>query len=322
MPGCKDEGRSQQARVQPGVVFRTAAPCSTAFRAVALCCALGGCSDPLGGPIDLFHNLEGGTIAAQRPPPPGVGQPYPKLGTVPPKPAVADIGYRRSLQAQLAAERDRTQRTAADTPIEHVPPPPGLPPAPPPNAPPVANATLETAEAPPTPEQPPPASPQPAQPNATVPVLADIGPPPGTLLTLAGAPADMSGLPPIPDAPPPPATFEGVPAEPAPTQRVVSIQQPPPPGTRVFFGADSTVLSQSQAQAVRDFGKSAGGRSIEIIGLGDAADDSPGGQTTAIALALSRARAVAEVLAAQHVPAGTIRIGANAFGRGAVLRFI
>ncbi len=317
MRGWWAEGRRRQARVQPG---RPA--CGKAWPSAALCLALGGCGNTLSGPIDLFHNLEGGAIAAQRPPPPGAGQPYPTLGSVPPKPVVPDAAYRRSLQAQLAAERDRTQRVAADTPVEHVPPPPGAPAAAQPAPPSTANAVLDTAEAPPAPVQPATVPPQ-AVPNpAAAPALADAGPPDGTPLTLAGAPADMSGLPPIPDAPPPPAAFEGVPAEPAPTPHLVSIQPPPPSGTRVFFGADSTVLSQSQAQAVRDFLKGAGGRTIEVIGLGDAADDTPEGQATAIALALGRARAVADAMAAQHVPPETIRIGANAFGRGAVLRLL
>ncbi|MDQ2802201.1 MAG: hypothetical protein M3Y41_05760, partial [Pseudomonadota bacterium] len=34
-------------------------------------------------PVDWWHQLEGGTIAEQRPPPPGLGQPYPNLDQVP-----------------------------------------------------------------------------------------------------------------------------------------------------------------------------------------------------------------------------------------------
>ncbi len=65
--------------------------------------ALVACSDPLSAPVDLFHDLQGGEIALQRPPPPGAGQPYPKLGTVPAKPVLPATEYRNGLAAQLLA---------------------------------------------------------------------------------------------------------------------------------------------------------------------------------------------------------------------------
>jgi outer membrane protein OmpA-like peptidoglycan-associated protein len=280
---------------------------------VLTCAALTGCNDPVAAPVDLFHNLQGGQIAAERPPPPGAGQPYPKLGTVPPKPtAMPDPAFRRSLQAQLAAERDTTERAVSDQPIEHIPPPPPAAPT----QPPTANATLAAADAPPPP---PPAAASPNQPSA----------PADAALHIAGAPsaADLAGpagLPEIPAAPPPPATFEGVPAEPAPTPRLMPISLlKPPAGAEILFPAGSAVLPQSQTQPLKDAIARRGKQQIvQIIGLGEASADTPDGQAAAIGLALKRAQAVAAALAAMHVPQSAMRLGADAFGRGAVVRLI
>ncbi len=281
--------------------------------------SLAACHDPLSAPVDLFHDLEGGEIAAQRPPPPGAGLPYPKLGTVPPKPALPPPAFRNGLQAQLVAERDRTERVAADTPIVPLipPPPPALPPAPVSATPaadqqPTAAATLGAADAPP---------PKPASPAPAAAVVPDGGPAPGTPLNIVGAPMDTAGVPDLPAAPPPPATFEGVAAEPMPTPRVLPAEVAPTPvGTQVFFPIGGTALPASQTQALKDFLSHRKKQPIEIIGLGEASSDSPDGQAAAIAMALRRAESVAGALAAMHVPQSALRVGANAFGRGAVLR--
>ncbi len=301
--------------------------------------ALAGCSDPLSGPVDLFHDLQGGEIAAQRPPPPGAGQPYPKLGTVPAKPVLPAQAYRSGLAAQLLAERDRTERVAADTPVEPVPPPPppqpvvaAVPTAAPqaqmaadgaPGAPPPASATLDTAEAPPPQAAPDPGKPaQPAAANTPAPAAAATqpGPAPGTPVTLAGGSADFAAAPTLPDAPPPPANFEGVPAQPLPTLRVLPAGTALPTGTQVYFADGSAVLGASQTQALKDFLSHRRKQAIEVVGLGGAASDTPDGQAAAVELALKRARAVAAALRAQRVPADAIRLSADAFGRGAVLR--
>ena len=281
MPGYWPKGRTRRSRVQASRhLAGRAAP--------MLALLLAACADPLAGPVDLFHDLEGGEIAAQRPPPPGAGMPYPKLGTVPPKPTLPGQAYRNGLQAQLLAERDRTERLAADAPISALPPPPppAAPIVPPPQAAasgaasptsagvssPVASATLDTVEAP--------AAPAPPQ--------------QASFLTIAGAPADPSAAPPMPPAPPPPATFEGVVAEPAPTPLVLPAGvAPPPAGTQVYFAAGATALPPSQNQALRDFLSHRHKQPIEIIGLGEASSDTPDGQAAAITLALRRAQSVA-----------------------------
>ncbi len=333
--------------------------------ALGACLMLAGCDDPLATPLDLYHNLQGGEIASQRPPPPGAGLPYPKLGTVPPKPAFTPPAFRNSLQAQLLSERDRTQRIASDTPLDKLvlPPPPGAAPTVPPTSsaaplsnapspptsaggpaassppatspsaasppggldpsqPALAQATLATADAPPPPPpkpaKPSPPAPGPNQPGATP---ADSGPAPGTKLTVVGDAVDTPGLPSIPDAPPPPAAFEGVPAEPLPTPRVLPpIASSTPPGTQLFFPSGSDALPPGQTQGIKDFLSHRQKQPILVIGLGEATSDTPDGQASAISLALRRAKSVADALEAQHVPANLIRVGANAFGRGAVLQ--
>ncbi len=290
--------------------------------------ALGGCHDPLSGPVDLFHDLQGGEIAAQRPPPPGAGQPYPKLGSVPAKPSLPAASYRNGLAAQLAAERDRTEREAADAPLAPLPPPaaaaaptmPALAGTTPPQAAlpaggaaPLAAATLATADAP---------APPPARRAAPIAVAgAPAGPAPDAPLTIASDPSLPADLQALPPAPPPPATFEGIAAEPAPTPRVLPAGlAAPPSGTRLFFPEGSAVLPPSQTQTLREFLRTRGKRPVEVVGLGAAQSDTPDGQAAAIALALRRARAVATALEGQRVPATMIRLSANAFGRGVVLR--
>ena len=87
--------------------------------AVALLSGLTGCghTDIIRPEVDLYHDLQGGVIAAQRPPPPGVNDPYPNLGTVPKRPAAADIAAEQRIADQLATRQrnaDRTERVAAD----------------------------------------------------------------------------------------------------------------------------------------------------------------------------------------------------------------
>jgi outer membrane protein OmpA-like peptidoglycan-associated protein len=294
----------------------------------------------------LFHDLEGGEIAAERPPPPGAGQPYPHVGLVPAKPVMPDPAFRTALQNELATERDEKEVMAAGLPTEKIPPPPAVTPpavtpppvvAPPAPAPPAAspaqtplqpasavpappgpnaapataddtaaNATIAAAEPPPKPAAPPPPPPAPSDAS----------------LQIVGEPVEEAGLPLVPDAPPPPATFEGVPAEPAPTLRLLPPALPPPAGTAVYFAQGSDQLSPSQLQSVKDIASHRKTRSLLITGLGEAESDSPVGQEAAIDLGLKRARTIARAFADLHVPQGAMQIAAQAFGRGAVVRLL
>ncbi len=283
---------------------------------------LAGCSpgQPMSGPVDWWHDLQGGEIAATRPPPPGADLPYPKLGTIPPKPELPTRSFRDTVQTQLAEQRDDTQRLAARNPIE---PLPAAPPPPPPPPPPAdgaaaadtANATLPGADAPPA------APVKPAAAAAAAPAAGDGGPAPGTPVTLAGAPADAGSLV-VPDAPPAPASFEGVPAQPAPT--------PPPPlpphvtasakGAQVLFATGSAELDPSQNETLGAARVNRGKGHILIEGHGETVSDTPAAQEAAIGLGLQRAQAVAAAFVKMGVPPSDLIMSATAFGRGASVR--
>ncbi len=313
MPGYAHEGRSGTPFIQARAAY------------VAACLALAGCSDPVQTPVDLFHGLEGGEIAAERPPPPGAGEPYPHVGTVPPKPVMPTQAFRTALQGELAAERDQKELLAADLPMEKVPPPPGATAKPTPPAAPAA----PTGPAPPSAE----GAPADADANATIPAAdspppappAPSAPPPppkDAQLQIVGEPLQFGNLPLVPDAPPPPATFEGVPPQPNPTPRALPHPLPLPPGKPVFFANGSDVVTPSQKETLGTIKSSLGKGSIEIIGLGDAESDTPLGQEAAIDLALRRARAIAEAFEAMHVPQSALRLAARPYGRGALVHVL
>jgi outer membrane protein OmpA-like peptidoglycan-associated protein len=284
-----------------------------AFAALLL---LAGCGteNPLDTPIGWFHDLQGGAIAEQRPPPPGVGLPYPKLVTVPAKPALPGPAYRDSLEEQLAAQRDRTERIAARSPF--APPDLGPPPpaAPAPAAP--AGAAPSAAAAPAASASLPMADPKPAAATAS----AAAAPVDSPVFIVGSLPDDPAAR--MPAAPPPPATFENIAAEPLPT--------PPPPvppglpaalrGTEILFLPGEAVLRESQMTTLKDIAATRKKQRIAITGLGEAVSDSPDGQAAAIDLGLKRAEAVAQGFASLHVPPGDIILSAYAFGRGATVR--
>jgi outer membrane protein OmpA-like peptidoglycan-associated protein len=274
---------------------------------------LAGCQNsPAHLPVDWWHDLQGGEIAADRPPPPGADQPYPTMGPIPPKPDLPPSGTRSALLDQLAMERDQAQRLAARNPIAVVPPPP--PPAPAPEKPAspddqTANASLPAAEAPPPPRPKP--APAPAMPTGPV--------------EIAGSGADETGLPPIPSAPPAPATFEGIPAEPAPTPKPPAPSRLPQTmrGASVLFASGQAVLALSQMPTLKDVAAHRKTHAIEITGYGEAASDTPAAQEAAIDLGLARAQAIAAALVAkQHVPSEALRLSAAAFGRDADVRIV
>ncbi len=276
--------------------------------------SLAGCGpSPVGTPVTWWHDLEGGVIAERRPPPPGADLPYPKIYTVPKRPMLPDPAYRQAVEAALIAERDRTRQIAARNPI--VVPATPKPPPPPAHPPPAgasgseatANATLPAAET---------APPSPA--GAVAPPDAESVR--GTVL-LAGAPLNASGLPALAEAPPPPASFEGVPAEPLPTPPPPIRPLPGPAGTRVLFAPGVAQMAASQNEALHDVVARRGKKTILVIGHGDEQSDTPEGQAAALTLGLARAKSVAAALAAMHVPASAIRVGAASVGVGATVQY-
>ncbi len=172
-------------------------------------------------PADWWHDMEGGEIAKDRPPPPGANQPYPNLATVPPKPAPPDKEAMKQLTDSLIADRTNAQHEAEQTPLPDPSSPaasPGLfgagtlPPPPKPAPPGQASASLAAASAPGGP--PPPAGQAPFQPAPRAPNGPAPAPAPAPLKAVQSAPLEPAAAPPAPAAAPP-AAVAPAPAPPA-----------------------------------------------------------------------------------------------------------
>ncbi len=302
---------------------------------------LSGCGgrDPVDAPVNWWHQLEGGEIAKQRPPPPGVDAPYPLIGTTPSSPPpMLSPDLRTALTRHLEEQRNLSARLNADDPIAALPPtqPPAAAkpaqggttptasatpapgpaksasaaaanpaPAAAPAAPAVSSATLDAAEAPPAP------------PVAIQPVLAM----PDVVPERAGMIAESGPTPQIPAAPPGSPALPGFPVVAAPTYAAQSHPDyalADPPGERLLFPDGSDALSPGQDGILRELVSHRGkAGTIFVHGYGDAASDAPADQAQALTLGALRARAVAGWMQAHGVPADAIRIRADAFGRGA-----
>lgn len=197
----RGRGRADQARAAAATLLLVLAGCT------------GGQGPESIGP--LFSRMFGPANEG-RESPPGADAPFPNLGTIPPRPAVADPAVRNALTAALAEERQRS-RNPLDPEMRPEPMRPsgtrgdGSMPMTPPGPPPLAAAPrVPWEEAPlvpsrpaasPAPAAPRPASPpQPASVPAPAPALPDIGsapppPPPAELLAPGAAPPP----PPSPD---------------------------------------------------------------------------------------------------------------------------
>jgi outer membrane protein OmpA-like peptidoglycan-associated protein len=209
-------------------------------------------------PVDWWHDLEGGKIAEERPPPPNADAPYPNLSTVPPRPAPPDRDAMKRLTDALVGDRLNAQHTAEGEPLADPSSPTASPnlfgagtlPPPPPVTPGEASASLPAAS--PTPSRPAPA-PAPAQevappPPARAPVAAvqstPIAPPappaaapPAPPVVQAApvsppivrAPATLpAAVPPTADAAPP-ADMPPMPTEPPPRPGIAGAAPPPTP---------------------------------------------------------------------------------------------
>ncbi|WP_172822925.1 hypothetical protein [Granulibacter bethesdensis] len=81
--------------------------------------SLSGCGRDSGGfnPIGWWHDLKGGAIAGQRPPPPGVDQPYGNFASVPPRPVMPTQAERDKIANLLAAARRNAEYQAKTDPL-------------------------------------------------------------------------------------------------------------------------------------------------------------------------------------------------------------
>lgn len=316
----------------------------TAWRQVkvlACCLVLCGCSGgveefydsklSLDNPIDWWHQLQGGAIAAERPPPPGITDPYPNLARVPAKPVPTDAVTRAGLSAQLVGQRDRARLLAAQDPV--VFPPPGsvkMPAAPvaavipapaaaaqpqgtPPAAAPATDSDTSTMvlEA---------ASATPVAPRAA-PVAAPANDPaaPAAFSTppRSAGPVVSGPIPPVPAAAPPLPNLSGL-----PTAEAAPVVLRARPSTQFSFPAGSAALPDAADGALRALAARRAGGPIAVTAGGDARSATPDAQGAALPLALRRTGAMAAALIAAGVPSGSIRAQALAPGREATARLV
>lgn len=297
----------------------------------ALTALLAGCSSMSSmNPVNWWHDLEGGKIAEQRPPPPGADDPYPNLANVPAKPTPPNRDTLRKMTEGLVADRQNAQYTAAASPLADPSSPtasPGLfgsgtlppPPPAPPRAPGSASASLDAATAPPAramTEPPAPPLPAPIKPVQSAPLTA---PEPATAVA-APLPPQPRVVPPQAAEPPP-----RPPAAPSPVASAAPVPAPSPSSgsaTNLAFDPGSAALTPGSAEAVKQVAAHRQAQTVVLTGYGDAASSDPAAQSAALTLAMSRAQAVANALNAAGVPASAIRIGGEAAGRGVSLRLI
>lgn len=264
-------------------------------------------------PFDWWHQLEGGTIAEDRPPPPGAAAPYPNLDQVPGQAPTVDPAHQKTLEAQLLAERDQVRRNVVQEPLS--PLPVAQPAAPPPVAvdPDASRVVADAASAAPTPAAVPgpqasPSAPAPASPPAPARAPKAAAPAPAAP-AIAASPPPSSAPPTVPEAPPPLPQLAGIDAS-----LVPAASRPPPPGVAIGFRRGSAELPRGVEPALRALAARRAGAPIAVQAGGDAGL-SPAAQAAALPLALRRADAVRAALVGAGVPAGDVRATALATAR-------
>lgn len=278
--------------------------------------------DVVDTPVGWFHDLQGGAIAQQRPPPPGINDPYPKIGTTPAHaPVVASLDLRHSVTSGLLRQRNLTTRLDANDPIPPAVVIPAAPagPVPKPAAAGGSSAMLDAAQAP---------NPAPVRAGApATPDGADAEPElamPAVQVQAADAAGGAVVLPGIPGAPPSAPHLPGlVPMAGMPVvDHLPDYRTEPATGTLVGFEPGTDTMLGGQAGALHAIAVQRGGRSMVVRGYGDAAAPDPEAQSQALSVAALRARTVAEALQAEGVPAKSILLRAEAFGRGASVSLV
>lgn len=302
---------------------------------------LAGCAhqDVVDTPVGWFHQLQGGAIAQQRPPPPGVNDPYPRIGTTPAHaPVVASLDLRRSVTGALLNQRNLTNRLDANDPIAPpvAPPHPAAPQPPPPaGSAGASSATLDAAQttAPAASAKPaapaPAASPTPAAPAGPAAAGATDSEPelamPAVQVQAADAPGGVVTMPEIPGAPPVGphlpglATRVGMPAQ---DRKLPDYRTAPITGTQIDFLSGTDSMVSGQIGTLHALAARRGDGTLVVHGYGDAAGTDADTQTQALSVAALRARAVAEALQSEGVPAKSILLRAAAFGRGASVSLV
>jgi outer membrane protein OmpA-like peptidoglycan-associated protein len=328
-------GKGGQPRSRKGFVQ---APYAILSRLTVLGCLTGlsACSShPLTDPETWWHQKVGGKIAEQRPPPPGAGDPYPNLSTIPARPKRPDAAAMDRMTAGLIADRTNARQIEALAPIaaQSASPTSAAVPfgaAPPPAQEPAASASLEALSKSPQKSPPPPAkNPRTTLSRGVQATPPDLGQP------SAGPPSRPmpNGMPnggiggPLPPLPAEEPLRPNVAPAPPPVPLPVSAAPPPAPTletgtTTIDFGAHSAALNVDGLTQIKELAASLDGRGIAITGHGDATLSDPNAQSDAVALGLTRAMAIARALVAEGVPNRVVRVNAEAAGRGASIRLL
>lgn len=281
--------------------------------AAGLLLALGGCANGVGAydPVVWWHHLEGGEIAKNRPPPPGINAPFPNLALIPSRPEALSAKARAAAASRLRQDQANGRYALAQT----VPALAVAPTAPPPAAAGAMGGQMAAAGG----------------------GTANSG---GASSGTAGSTAPASGgggsgagnslaLLTVPAAPPPAPRLPGVPwltqATPLP-QAPPMPPAPPAPGkgqpVAVRFARGSAVLSVDDATALRKLAGARAQSAVAVTGFGDATASDPAVQAAALTLAWARARAIAAELRHDGVPDAAMVIGAYAPGGGGVARLV
>ena len=229
--------RGRGARVQAGDVWhaRKRALPSSLLVPLAL---LAGCStlDAI-NPVTWWHDLQGGKIAEQRPPPPGADAAYPNLSTVPERPKPPDREEMRRLTDALVADRTNARYTAAAAPMAD------------PSSPAASPALFGAGTVPPPAKAASPSAMSASLPAADAPAAGPPVPPskapiaPVHAATL-DAPPDAAA-PPLPTQAPPRAAASGAAPSPVPPSGAVETSAEP-----VAFADRSATLSPAATAAV------------------------------------------------------------------------
>ena len=97
---------------------------------------------------------------------------------------------------------------------------------------------------------------------------------------------------------------------------------PARPSATIVFLERASNLTPPAADEVKAFAAKRGTATISIIGYGDSTSNELDAQSAALNLGLSRAIAILDALKADGVPGTSIRVSAEASGRGAALQLL
>jgi outer membrane protein OmpA-like peptidoglycan-associated protein len=86
------------------------------------------------------------------------------------------------------------------------------------------------------------------------------------------------------------------------------------------FQPGSAILPEGAAASLRQLAATRAGRDIRVVGHGESPGQDAASQAAVLPLAFARARSMAAALTQAGVPAASLRVGAEATGRGGVAR--